>query len=233
MIDWNIQSRAHACQSCQQKFADKQHYFTLLFQEKHELKRSDVCEPCWKEKFDPNAAPGVNVISRWQGVYEAPPAAPPEAIQKDTAETLLRKLIELNDPTHAGACFILAVMLERKRLLKEKQQIRQDGKRIIIYEHPKSGDMFTIADPDLQLNQLEEVQRDVGNLLEHGLPGSEPAPAEVAQPVPGEDPTPTEVVAGEMPDPEEPVAEGAVALEQAEEASEPHPAPADEPAKPN
>ena len=92
-----------------------------------------------------------------------------DAIQKETAETLLRKLIEQNDPRYAPAAFILAVMLERKRILKVKEQIVRDGKRVFIYEQPGTGDVFTIADPDLRLDQLEAVQRDVGALLEHGL----------------------------------------------------------------
>src|SRR5262245_37091170 len=118
MNEWNIQSRAHVCQSCEKGFADKQPYFTLLFDQRHEFTRLDVCEPCWKNKYSEGGSEQKNLISRWQGVYEAPPPAPPEAIQKETAETLLRKLIELNDPKHGAACFILAVMLERKRLLK-------------------------------------------------------------------------------------------------------------------
>jgi len=189
MNEWNIQSRAHGCQICQQPFADKQIYFTLLTEEKHELVRLDVCEPCWKANYSPTAAEPKNVISRWQGVYEVPPAVAPDAIQKETAETLLRKLIEQNDPNHAGAVFILAVMLERKRLLKVKEQIKRDGQRIFIYEHPKSGDLFTIADPNLQLNQLEEVQRDVANLLENGLnplvenPEPTPITEEISAPV--------------------------------------------------
>jgi hypothetical protein len=65
--------------------------------------------------------------------------------------------------------FILAVMLERKRVFKVKEQIVRDGKRVFIYEQPKTGDVFTIADPDLRLDQLEQVQRDVAALLEHGL----------------------------------------------------------------
>jgi hypothetical protein len=60
-------------------------------------------------------------------------------------------------------------MLERKRILKVKEQIVRDGKRVFIYEQPGTGDVFTIADPDLRLDQLEAVQRDVGALLEHGL----------------------------------------------------------------
>ena len=45
----------------------------------------------------------------------------------------------------------------------------RDGRRVFIYEQPGTGDLFTIIDPALQLNQLEEVQRDVAALLEYGL----------------------------------------------------------------
>jgi len=81
----------------------------------------------------------------------------------------LRKLIGQNDPRHAAAGYILAVMLERKRILKVKEQIVRDGQRVFIYEQPKTGDIFTIADPNLRLDQLEEVQRDVAMLLEQGV----------------------------------------------------------------
>jgi hypothetical protein len=109
-------------------------------------------------------------------VYAAPPP-PVETIKRETAESLLRKLIELNDPRYIPAGYILAVMLERKRLLKVKEQMVRDGQRVFIYEQPATGDVFTIIDPALQLNQLEQVQRDVGALLEHGLnPPPEPQP---------------------------------------------------------
>ena len=182
MNEWNIQSRAHVCETCQQPFADKQPYRTVLFEDGKELRRSDICEPCAQKAGDLRARPGF--ISQWQGTYEAPPAQAPDAIQKETAETLLRKLIEQNDPVHAPAAYILAVMLERKRMLKVKEQIKRDGKRVFIYEHPKTGDLFAIVDPDLHLDQLELVQRDVAQLLEHGLnpaPAAEPAPAPAAE----------------------------------------------------
>ena len=154
----------------------KQVYHTILFDEKRDFLRTDVCEKCWNEQYR-EARDRKGFISHWQGEYEAPPAAPVEAIKKSDAETLLRKLIELNDARYAATSFILAVMLERKRMLKVKEQIRVEGKRIFVYEHPKTGDVFTIPDPELQLNQLEAVQHDVANLLEHGLPGDAAAPA--------------------------------------------------------
>ena len=73
-------------------------------------------------------------------------------------------------------------MLERKRILKVKEQIMRDGQRIFIYEHPKTGDVFTIADPNLRLDQLEMVQRDVAALLEHGLNPPVQPPAEGTSP---------------------------------------------------
>jgi len=167
MNEWNIQSRAHACGVCNQPFADKQPFRTVLFEDGKELLRSDICEPCAEKAGDARTRKGY--ISHWNSTYEAPPAHPVEAIQKETAETILRKLIEQNDPRYAPAAYILAVMLERKRILKVKEQFKRDGKRIFIYEQPKTGDIFTIADPDLHLNQLEQVQQDVAHLLEHGL----------------------------------------------------------------
>jgi len=152
---------------CGKPFADKESYHTLLLEEKSEFRRSDVCAGCWPAK-SADAQSQSGFVSHWQGIYEAPPPVT-DAIQKDTAETLLRKLIEQNDPQHAPAAYILAVMLERKRILKVKEQIVRDGHRIFIYEQPKTGDIFTIADPDLRLDQLEMVQRDVAALLEHGL----------------------------------------------------------------
>jgi hypothetical protein len=181
MNEWNIQSRAHACEACAQPFADQQPYRTILFAEKNELRRSDICEPCAHKAGDPRTRPGF--ISQWQGIFETPPPVV-DAIQKDTAESLLRKLIAQNDPQHAPAAYILAVMLERKRILKVKEQIIQDGRRVFIYEQPKTGDIFTIADPDLHLNQLELVQRDVAQLLEHGLNPPAESPAPVAGPEP-------------------------------------------------
>ncbi len=168
MIDWNIQSRAQACQACGKPFLDKQPFHTLLFDQKTGYERLDVCEPCWAAQYSQGATSRRGFISHWQGVFELR-AVQSEPIRKENAESLLRKLVEVNDPKHGPACFILAVMLERKRVLKVKDQTQRDGQRVFIYEQPKTGDLFTITDPNLRLDQLDEVQRDVAQLLEHGL----------------------------------------------------------------
>jgi len=168
MNDWNIQTRSHSCGTCNRPFADRQPYHTLLFDEKRDLRRLDVCPECWQSQYSQGARDRLGFLSYWQGIYEAPPPAT-DPIHKETAETLLRKLTAENDPRYAPAGYILAVMLERKRILKVKEQIVREGKRTFIYDLPRTGDVFTIADPALRLDQLEAVQRDVAALLEHGL----------------------------------------------------------------
>ena len=171
MTEWALHPRAHACTACQQPFADKQPYHTLLSLSGADYHRRDLCPQCV-----PNASRD-GVVSYWQGEYKLPPPPPPEPIQKDTAETLLRKLVETKDPAQAGACYILAVMLERKKLLKHRDTITDEkGQHLLVYEHAASGESFTVLDPHLRLDQLEEVQRQVADLLQ-------PPPAAAPEPV--------------------------------------------------
>lgn len=173
MIDWNIQARARACQVCGGAFAHQDPYHTVLHEEKSAYARQDMCEACWSKSPADTWMTRPGFISHWQGIYEVAPP-PTELIRRETAEGLLRKLVQRQDPRYLAATFILAVMLERKRLLRVKEQLQRDGQRVILYEQPKSGDLFAIMDPQLELDQLEAVQRDVAHLLEHGLDPEQP-----------------------------------------------------------
>ena len=203
-MDWNIQSRAKACQACHKPFADQEPYHTLLSDQRAGFERFDVCEPCWTAQYSEGANDRKGFVSFWQGVYKAPAGPPPDAIQKATAESLLRRLIAQSQPEYAAPCYILAVMLERKRLLKVKAQTTQDGRRIWVYEQPGTGDVFMIPDPQLQLNQLEAVQHQVSHLLVHGIePAVEAAPVLAATPVRPDLTQPAEPIPTDSPEPVE------------------------------
>lgn len=177
MLEWNIQSRAHQCQLSGKSFADGESYHTVLLDAKIGFERLDLSAAAWKE-HGPEIIQRPNFISHWVGTYEARPAAAPDAILKDDAESLLRALLERKDARFVPAAFILAVMLERKKILRVKSQVREGHRRVLVYEHVKTGDILLINDPDLQLSQLETVQHDVAHLLEHGLPSVEGVPSE-------------------------------------------------------
>ncbi|MEK9864484.1 MAG: hypothetical protein VW804_15135 [Verrucomicrobiota bacterium] len=185
MNDWNIQSRSRICLQCETPFEDQAIYHSLLHAEGAELVREDLCHDCWHARkaagqSDPTQKPAA-YLSHWQGRFQAPPPPTPDAIGRDTAESLMRRLATEDHPEYRGALYILAVMLERKRILKVRDQFQRDQQRLFVYEHAKSGDVFTIAEPALHLEELEKIQRDVAMLMEHGLPQATDAASEANQ----------------------------------------------------
>ncbi len=158
--DWNIQAAAHTCTACQKDFSDGAAIFSRLQFGAEGYARQDFCAVCWS---DPARSGATGV---WKGVYRAPAPPPEEPLKKETAESLLRHLMETEDERHGNAIFILAVMLERRRILAERDvQTRADGMKIRVYEHKKTNETFFIPDPQLKLAALEHVQAEVVALL--------------------------------------------------------------------
>ncbi|MFM8885228.1 MAG: hypothetical protein ACKOKC_02275, partial [Chthoniobacterales bacterium] len=73
-----------------------------------------------------------------------------------------------------NARYILALMLERKRILKPMESSDPD---VLVYERAQTGETFLIPNPRLSLAQVPEVQKEVTALLGLQL-GAEQAVAE-------------------------------------------------------
>jgi len=160
--DWTIQSRSGCCSVTGRDFAEGEFFYTLLFRERDGFRREDLSEEAWKAR---NADAGADQpYSFWRTKYE-PPVTAPEALPKETAEDLLRGYMTEQDEGHANARYILALMLERKRLLKQIEVKEDDHGRTLVYEHVKTGEVFFVPDPGLRLDQLETVQNEVAALL--------------------------------------------------------------------
>jgi hypothetical protein len=161
--DWSIQSRAEHCAVSGTPFSDGEYFYTLLFYDKDGYRREDLSEAAFKARNE-----NLQPFSMWRSKYEPPPPPAPEPIGRQTAEDLLRRYMDEPSPQHAAARYLLAAMLERKRLLKEVES-RREGEAITrIYEHTKTGEVFVIPDPQLRLDQLDQVQQEVAALLAPG-----------------------------------------------------------------
>jgi hypothetical protein len=76
-------------------------------------------------------------------------------------EALLRRLIEEDRPDQINARYVVALMLERKKILKQVDTRSENDGKLLIYEHAKTGEVFFIPDPRLRLDQLDSVQAEV------------------------------------------------------------------------
>jgi hypothetical protein len=159
--EWPIKHRADACARTQRPFQPGEQFYTLLFREGDGFRREDLSEEAWAQRNE-----NIQPFSFWKSRYEPPPATPPEPLGKENAEDLLRRLLSENNPGNANACYVLAVMLERKRVLKPVKTEQTDGQPVLVYEHAKTGDAFIVPDARLRLDEIEHVQQKVSQLLE-------------------------------------------------------------------
>jgi len=160
--DWPIKHRADVCARTQRPFAAGEQFYTLLFREGEGFRREDLSEEAWSQRNE-----NIRPFSFWKMRYEPPPAAPAETLAKENAEDILRRLLAENDPAHANACYVLAVMLERKRVLKQIKADQTEDRPVLIYEHAKTGDVFIVPDVQLKLDEIEHVQQEVSQLLKN------------------------------------------------------------------
>lgn len=166
--EWNIRACTGQCTACEKKFADRESLMSRLRFTADGYQRDDFCAACWAGR-----SAGEEEVSAWAAVWHAPEQKAPEALKKETAESLLRELMETDDPSRRNVIFILAVMLERRRILVEKEvQIQPGGLKIRVYEHKQTGEGFIVPDPQLRLKEIESVQREVMDLLGIPPPGT-------------------------------------------------------------
>ncbi len=158
--EWSIQHRAEVCAVTGKPFAPGENFYTLLFRDGDGFRRQDLSEEAWQQRNE-----NLQPFSFWRARFEPPPAAPPEPLPKENAEELFRRLVAAANHANANACYVLAAMLERKRILKQIQTEERDRGRVLIYEHVKSGDVFVVPDPQLHLDELESVQDEVVALM--------------------------------------------------------------------
>jgi hypothetical protein len=158
--EWAITHRADACAVTRRPFVPGEYFYTLLYHGADGYRREDLSEEAWRNRNE-----NIQPFSFWKSRYEPAPSKPPEPLPRESAEQLFRRLIASENPP-PNACYVLAAMLERKRLLKQVKTESQDsGKRVLIYEQPTTGDVFVVPDPQLRLDELEAVQNEVAELL--------------------------------------------------------------------
>jgi hypothetical protein len=158
--EWEIKGRGDMCVVSGRAFKDGEPFWSRLVFTEQGYVREDYAEVHWTDDLRNSA------VSSWKSFFRLPPPPDPEPLKKESAEAALRKLMAEEDPANANSIFVLAVMLERKKTLVEKDvQVREGQPKIRIYEHKLTGEAFLIPDPELKLSELGRVQEEVAQRL--------------------------------------------------------------------
>ncbi len=161
---WHIKSRAHQCSISEKPFADGEVFFTAIFPdpELDGYLRSDFSQEAWESREKEAPLP----FSFWRTVYRTPEVeAEVTIVDKDDPESLLKMMIEQDEAHTENTRYILAIMLERKKILIETDSQKTRTGLLRIYEHRYSGEVFIVKDPLIPLREITPLQEEVQKML--------------------------------------------------------------------
>lgn len=173
---WHIKSRSHQCVVTGKSFADGETIIAAIFPdpESSGWLRKDYSLEGWEQRDEADR----EKFSQWKTAYKAPVSHERVEVTKESPIDLLRRMVDEDEEHTEKVRFILAVMLERQKVLVEKDTQVVPSGILRVYEHRKEGDVFLIRDPNVALDQVEAMQQEVIDLLEnHGRKAEESSPA--------------------------------------------------------
>ena len=181
---WHIKSRSHQCAVTGKTFEDGETIIAAIFPdpESSGWLRRDYSLEGWEQRD----AAEEGEFSQWKTVYKAPVSQERVEVTKESPIDLLRRMVDEDEEHTEKVRFILAVMLERQKVLVEKDTQTVPSGILRVYEHRKEGDVFLIRDPNVALDQVESVQQEVLELLENQ--GRKTQPAEPVAESSGDEP---------------------------------------------
>lgn len=171
--NWSIRTRSHHCSLSERPFVEGEVFHTAIYfdAETSGYLRRDVALDAWKQEVSERKP-----IAYWKTTYTPNIVeAKPEVTSKESAMALLQRFIEEDEPATENARYILALMLERKRILAPTATKEVDGQKMLFYENKKTSEVYIVRDPELRLDELAQLQDEVAMLLGFGGPAAEAA----------------------------------------------------------
>lgn len=161
--NYSIKSRSHTCHLTGEAFQEEQPFIAAIFPdpESSGYLRQDYSLQGWEDREEANEP-----FSFWRSNYKAPVKEEKTEVTPQDPETLFVKLIEEDEEHTENARFVLAAMLERKKIIRETDTQQLPTGLLRIYENRKTGDIFIVKDPQIALTDVESIQEEVQQLLD-------------------------------------------------------------------
>ena len=161
--NYSIKSRSHVCHLTGEAFEEDQPFIAAIFPdpESSGFLRQDFAVEAWENRED-----DTQPFSFWRSHYKPPVKEEETQVTPHDPESLFAKLVEEDEEHTENARFILAAMLERKKIIRETDTQKLPTGLLRIYENRKTGDVFIVKDPQIALSDVESIQEEVQQLLD-------------------------------------------------------------------
>ena len=161
-MEWELQSSEGACAKCGREFSHREEYYSALYACDEGFERKDYCVPCWG-KGRPD------VFSFWRARAKKEPDPPKRFVNDEVLIEFFDRLSGVEDPRKKRLAFIMAILLLRKRLLREKGRRRRADGTYWILRCPATEKEYEVKDQGLCADETVELIHEMGRVLNINL----------------------------------------------------------------
>ncbi|MFA5865932.1 MAG: hypothetical protein WC975_14765 [Phycisphaerae bacterium] len=152
--------RTGSCCKCQKNFAELEPYYATLGETAQGFQRLEFCQGCWTDEF------GREAFSFWQARVPKKDEKKKLFVDDAVLVDFFRRLTESGDESKNGFCFVLALILMRKRILKYVSTRQKDGEQEIwIMKLSGEEKEYNIPNPNLDDQQIEQIRTELSTVL--------------------------------------------------------------------
>lgn len=184
MVEYRIRKSTFRCARCEREFELDEAYVSRVDIEEDELSRSDFCDGC----FEAPTAEEAPRVAFWRSRRTVAPERK-RSIDFPTLRELFFKMAESGAEDHRKVCYLLALVLIRKRFVKLREFVTEDGRDYLVVTTKQRPEPLRLEAPELHPNEFGELKHQLTYLLDvdfddEGLP-DEPDAANQALPAEG------------------------------------------------
>ncbi len=156
-MDYEIQRCSRRCAATEREFAPGEEFFSVLIAEGAELRRLDYCTEAWK-------GPPENATGWWRSRMPSPTQRQMHWAPNDVMLHLFEELE--NQPDRADMRFVLALLLVRRRVLREDDRTKDEGGReVTVVFCPRNDKSYEVPTVLPNPKRAEEIQEELARLL--------------------------------------------------------------------
>ena len=149
---------SRCCASCGRKFADGEKIFSSIMESETLLERRDFCTPCW-EKGEKDEG-----CLFWSRRFDKERKG--AVFNKSVAFDLFLRLAE-SDASHSREfCYVLALLLMRKKVLHLESTGTEGGEKFMVLRISGTDTTYRVTEPVLSEERLEYIKQNLSEVFE-------------------------------------------------------------------
>jgi len=157
MEEWIIQPSTGQCTSCNKAFAEKEDFYSALYDRNSEFMRQDFCVPCWEKWQD-------TPYSFWK-TQKPETREEKRIIDNASLLELFHKLDQEDKLRKRQFRYLLGLLLVRRKVFRMRDVERGSGPEVMELVDAKTKEVYRLERPSMAGETLQDLTKEIDKLF--------------------------------------------------------------------